>query len=187
MGAPSVRNGLALLCGKHASESIKVAGSTGLKYNIIKSLPQASDGKTAPAVTVCCSIPSDIPNLRTVINRVGAQLDQRAYFAAGELNYVIAPLHPKSSAVSRPDRIRLTVSMACLNEERTVGVCVEKTFKAFRAMGVVGQVVVADNGSGDRSVELASTLGARSYTSQRRDMAPLSWRVSKRRAAITCA
>jgi glycosyltransferase involved in cell wall biosynthesis len=51
--------------------------------------------------------------------------------------------------------------MPCLNEERTVGVCIEKAFKAFRSMGIVGEVVVADNGSTDRSVELASALGAR--------------------------
>jgi len=71
------------------------------------------------------------------------------------------PLHPESIAVSPRDRIRLTAVMPCLNEERTVGVCIEKAFKAFRSMGIVGEVVVADNGSTDRSVELASTLGAR--------------------------
>src|SRR5258708_36781792 len=70
-------------------------------------------------------------------------------------------LHSESSAVSSPDRIRLTAVMPCLNEERTVGVCIEKAFKAFRSMGIVGEVVVADNGSTDRSVELASALGAR--------------------------
>jgi glycosyltransferase involved in cell wall biosynthesis len=51
--------------------------------------------------------------------------------------------------------------MPCLNEERTVGVCIEKAFKAFRSMGIAGEVVVADNGSTDRSVELASALGAK--------------------------
>src|SRR5260370_22176547 len=60
-----------------------------------------------------------------------------------------------------PHPIRLTAVMPCLNEERTVGVCIEKAFKAFRSMGIVGEVVVADNGSTDRSVELASKLGAR--------------------------
>src|SRR5260370_12302244 len=59
-----------------------------------------------------------------------------------------------------PHPIRLTAVMPCLNEERTVGVCIEKAFKAFRSMGIVGEVVVADNGSTDRSVELASGLGA---------------------------
>jgi glycosyltransferase involved in cell wall biosynthesis len=57
--------------------------------------------------------------------------------------------------------IRLSAVMPCLNEERTVGVCIEKAFQAFVSMGVVGEVIVADNGSTDRSVEVASSLGAR--------------------------
>jgi glycosyltransferase involved in cell wall biosynthesis len=71
----------------------------------------------------------------------------------------IMSLHPET--IAPPDRIRLTAVMPCLNEERTVGVCVEKALKAFRSMGILGEVVVADNGSTDRSVELASALGAR--------------------------
>jgi glycosyltransferase involved in cell wall biosynthesis len=69
---------------------------------------------------------------------------------------------PLPEAVAHPaGRIRLTAVMPCLNEERTVGLCVEKAFAAFRAMGIVGEVVVADNGSIDRSVELAASRGAR--------------------------
>jgi glycosyltransferase involved in cell wall biosynthesis len=51
--------------------------------------------------------------------------------------------------------------MPCLNEERTVGRCIEKAQASFRAMGISGEVIVADNGSTDRSVEIASALGAR--------------------------
>jgi glycosyltransferase involved in cell wall biosynthesis len=51
--------------------------------------------------------------------------------------------------------------MPCLNEERTVGVCIDKALTAFRKMGIGGEVVIADNGSSDGSVELAATLGAR--------------------------
>jgi hypothetical protein len=51
--------------------------------------------------------------------------------------------------------------MPCLNEERTVGLCVEKALAALRGMSICGEVVVADNGSTDRSVELATALGAR--------------------------
>jgi glycosyltransferase involved in cell wall biosynthesis len=62
--------------------------------------------------------------------------------------------------IAPPSHIRLTAVMPCLNEERTVGVCIEKAFSAFRSMGMIGEVIVADNGSADRSVELASKLGA---------------------------
>jgi glycosyltransferase involved in cell wall biosynthesis len=66
----------------------------------------------------------------------------------------------RAESVAPPDGIRLTAVMPCLNEERTVGICIEKAFSAFRSMGIVGEVVVADNGSTDHSVELASKLGA---------------------------
>jgi len=49
----------------------------------------------------------------------------------------------------------------CLNEERTLALCISKAQESFRSMGVVGEVVVADNGSTDRSVEIASAIGAR--------------------------
>ena len=51
--------------------------------------------------------------------------------------------------------------MPCLNEERTLATCIRKAQACFARMGVVGEVVVADNGSTDRSIEIASSLGAR--------------------------
>ena len=63
--------------------------------------------------------------------------------------------------------IKLTAVMPCLNEERTVGRCIEKVTAAFRAMGIAGEVVVADNGSTDRSVEIATAQGARVVLSRR--------------------
>src|ERR1700736_2478856 len=71
----------------------------------------------------------------------------------------IMSLHPES--IAPHDRIRLTAVMPCLNEERTAGVCIRKAFKAFHTMGILGEVVVADNGSTDRSVDLALAVGAR--------------------------
>ena len=49
----------------------------------------------------------------------------------------------------------------CLNEERTLGICIEKAFAAFARRGIHGEVVVGDNGSTDRSIEIAKSLGAR--------------------------
>lgn len=49
----------------------------------------------------------------------------------------------------------------CLNEERTIGICIRKAFDAFERRGIRGEVVVGDNGSTDRSVEIAEQLGAR--------------------------
>jgi hypothetical protein len=49
----------------------------------------------------------------------------------------------------------------CLNEERTLGICIQKALDAFARRGILGEVVVGDNGSSDRSVEIAQDLGAR--------------------------
>lgn len=57
--------------------------------------------------------------------------------------------------------LELTILMPCLNEALTVGVCVEKAQRFLETHGVAGEVIVADNGSTDGSVEIARRLGAR--------------------------
>jgi len=51
--------------------------------------------------------------------------------------------------------------MPCLNERETVGVCVRKALLALKEAGVRGEVIVADNGSTDGSVEIAQAEGAK--------------------------
>jgi glycosyltransferase involved in cell wall biosynthesis len=55
----------------------------------------------------------------------------------------------------------LTVVLPCLNERETVGTCVQKAVAALQKAGIHGEVLVADNGSTDGSVELAQSAGAR--------------------------
>ena len=55
----------------------------------------------------------------------------------------------------------VTALMPCLNEERTLGICIEKAQACIRSLGITGEVVVADNGSSDQSVAIAHSLGAR--------------------------
>jgi hypothetical protein len=57
--------------------------------------------------------------------------------------------------------IEVSVVMPCLNEHETVGTCIKKAFSALRQAGISGEVIVADNGSTDGSIELAEALGAR--------------------------
>jgi len=57
--------------------------------------------------------------------------------------------------------IELTILMPCLNEEKTIGLCVEKAMAYLQRSTIVGEVIVADNGSTDRSAAIASQLGAR--------------------------
>ncbi len=57
--------------------------------------------------------------------------------------------------------VEFSAVMPCLNEEQTLATCVNKAFSCFQALGIKGEVVIADNGSTDRSVEIAEALGAR--------------------------
>lgn len=62
---------------------------------------------------------------------------------------------------STDQMIEVSAVMPCLNEEQTVGTCIEKAINCFAALGIRGEVVVGDNGSTDRSSEIAESLGAR--------------------------
>ncbi len=63
--------------------------------------------------------------------------------------------------VLSPGVVELSVVLPCLNENETVGICVEKAIASLRAAGIEGEVVVADNGSTDGSIEIAQGAGAR--------------------------
>jgi len=60
-----------------------------------------------------------------------------------------------------PGTVEISVVMPCLNEAETLGACIEKAQRALRESGIAGEVIVADNGSSDGSVEIAEQLGAR--------------------------
>ncbi|MEM8865772.1 MAG: glycosyltransferase family 2 protein [Planctomycetota bacterium] len=51
--------------------------------------------------------------------------------------------------------------MPCLNEAETLATCIEKAQQAMQQAGIVGEVIVADNGSTDGSIEIGQRLGAR--------------------------
>ena len=57
--------------------------------------------------------------------------------------------------------IEVSVVMPCLNEAATVAACVSQANMALADAGLVGEVVVADNGSTDGSPERAQEAGAR--------------------------
>jgi glycosyltransferase involved in cell wall biosynthesis len=63
---------------------------------------------------------------------------------------------------------RLSIVFPCLNEEEAIGACVRRARAAIDAVGGAGEVVVADNGSTDRSAEIARAEGARVLREDRR-------------------
>ena len=54
----------------------------------------------------------------------------------------------------------LSVVMPCLNEADTIGICIQKALRALRENNIRGEVIIADNGSTDKSREIAVELGA---------------------------
>lgn len=50
--------------------------------------------------------------------------------------------------------------LPCLNEEETIGLCVKKIKDVFAKENIAGEIVVVDNGSIDRSREIAEREGA---------------------------
>jgi hypothetical protein len=66
-----------------------------------------------------------------------------------------------SPADAAAGEIEVSVVMPCLNEARTVAVCVGKALDCLRRAGIRGEVIVADNGSTDGSQQLAAEAGAR--------------------------
>jgi len=54
--------------------------------------------------------------------------------------------------------------MPCLNEADTLATCIRKAQTGLKAAGVIGEIVVADNGSTDSSVQIAKQMGARVVT-----------------------
>lgn len=57
--------------------------------------------------------------------------------------------------------IEVSVIIPCLNEELTIASCIRKAQQSLTAHGATGEVIVVDNGSTDRSADIARDCGAR--------------------------
>lgn len=57
--------------------------------------------------------------------------------------------------------VELTILMPCLDEAETLAVCIKKAQSFIKQHNIDGEVVIADNGSTDGSIEIAESLGAR--------------------------
>ena len=55
----------------------------------------------------------------------------------------------------------LTILIPCLNEEKTIGIVIEKAKKFLETNKINGEILIANNGSTDNSEEIAKKLGAR--------------------------
>lgn len=57
--------------------------------------------------------------------------------------------------------ILLSIIMPCLNEEETLQLCISKSIAYINNSRCMAEVIVADNGSTDKSVEISESLGVR--------------------------
>jgi hypothetical protein len=73
------------------------------------------------------------------------------------------PVQSSSNVATASENMvpEISLVMPCLNEAETLATCIEKAQRTFREHGILGEVVVADNGSSDGSIAIAQRLGAR--------------------------
>ncbi|MCA9132581.1 MAG: glycosyltransferase family 2 protein [Planctomycetales bacterium] len=100
-----------------------------------------------------------------VADRAERQLDHLVDVLAAErlASQSAAPLTEDQAPVADEalPSLELSIVMPCLDEADTVGTCILKAIYAIEKMGITGEVIVADNGSRDDSVQIAQELGAR--------------------------
>lgn len=63
--------------------------------------------------------------------------------------------------------VEVSVIIPSLNEEKTIGICIEKVKKVFEKYNIDGEIIVSDN-STDRTPDIARSLGAKVVTPDKR-------------------
>ncbi len=107
----------------------------------------------SPASTTAAATKSDYAELLARLEQAQAAVDD--YLESG------GDAVERRATSAPPQELELSVVMPCLNEADTLATCIEKAQRAMAEAGIVGEVVVADNGSTDGSIEIAERLGAR--------------------------
>ena len=57
--------------------------------------------------------------------------------------------------------MQLSIVIPCLNEIETIEICLIKCFESIKKLKINAEVILADNGSTDGSIEIASKMGAK--------------------------
>ncbi|MGH9103437.1 MAG: glycosyltransferase family 2 protein [Acidimicrobiales bacterium] len=74
----------------------------------------------------------------------------------------------RTTGARKKGSVDVSVVMPCLNEERSVGSCVSRSWEGLTRAGLRGEVIVCDNGSTDGSVAAAEAAGAQIVHQPRR-------------------
>ncbi|MFC1484871.1 glycosyltransferase family 2 protein [bacterium] len=59
------------------------------------------------------------------------------------------------------DNYDLSIVIPCLDEEETIGICIQKIKDAFKREKINGEVIVVDNGCKDDSINISRKMGAK--------------------------
>jgi glycosyltransferase involved in cell wall biosynthesis len=71
---------------------------------------------------------------------------------------------PATASATAVATLELSILMPCLNEAETLERCIRKAQSSLKENNVCGEIVIADNGSSDGSLEIARALGARTIS-----------------------
>ncbi len=107
---------------------------------------------------VVADIPGGYDRRSGVVDRRQGNGDRRRSYPDRRQSHL--SLAEPTAACHAP-AVEISVVMPCLNEVESVGLCVEKAWEGIRLSGRPGEVIVADNGSTDGSIEVAQAAGAR--------------------------
>jgi glycosyltransferase involved in cell wall biosynthesis len=86
---------------------------------------------------------------------------ERAGYYDSRMNTALTSVGSSTATVGSSDPVDVSVVIPCLNEANSLAFCIDKATDAIRKAGLSGEVIVADNGSNDGSVEIAEQHGAR--------------------------
>lgn len=128
------------------------------------SMPASGNVQT-PGEPLEIRLPTRQQPFEDAATRAERQLDHLVDVLAAErtLQRAPKPIGGKQQRQTEVDEqpLELSIVMPCLDEADTVGNCVLKALYSLDKMGISGEVIVADNGSRDDSVQIAEDLGAR--------------------------
>ncbi len=100
----------------------------------------------------------------TMTNHVRDGIGEQPDGPAADADHGSGPANrsaPRIEGSAPPTVCELTIVMPCLNEAETLAVCIRKARASLAALGVDGEVIIADNGSNDGSQQIARDEGAR--------------------------
>jgi len=88
---------------------------------------------------------------------------QFEFISPGRMSFFLNKKSPFLPHHSIPPRLNPEISIVipCLNEAKTIGICVAKAQKALDEIGIFGEIIVADNGSTDGSQLISEKAGAK--------------------------